>query len=337
VTTVALYAIFLGTNDDPQTTFAPVSDNAESVQKLYIFVWWLAGGVFVAILSITLIFAIVFRERPDGEALQIHGNSRFEVVWTLIPVLIVVSIAIPTFGVIVDTTGDPPDDALEIVATGHQWWFEIEYPEAGIVTANELHVPAGKPVNIRLFSDDVIHSFWAPQLTGKVDMIPGHENNLWFTPNEDAARAEPYLGQCAEFCSTSHANMRFRIYVDTPEDFAAWQAKEIADRQEPTGEMAIAGEQVFLSNACIGCHTIRGTTATVGMVGPDLTHVGGRGTIAAGILDNNAVNLEAWLRNPPRQKPGVIMPGSSPTAPEPNLGLTDEEIDALVAYLSGLE
>ena len=330
VTTLALYFIFVGTNDDPQTTFAPQSDNAQRVQDVYNFIWWLAGGVFVAILSITLIFAIVFRERPDGEALQTHGNTRLEIVWTLVPVLIVVAIAVPTFDVILDTTGDPPPDALEIVATGHQWWFEFEYTEAGVVTANELHVPAGQAVNMVLRSDDVIHSFWAPQLTGKVDMVPGHENSLWFTPDEDAVRAEPYLGQCAEFCSTSHANMRFRIYVDTPEDYAAWLANEAAERAEPSEGAASAGEQIFTTNACIGCHTLRGTNAA-GTIGPDLTHIGGRGTIAAGILDNTPENLTAWLRNPPRQKPGVIMP------PAADLGLSSEEIASLVAYLSGLE
>jgi cytochrome c oxidase subunit 2 len=330
VTTVALYAIFVGTNDDPQTTFAPQSENTQRVQDVYLIVWWLAGAVFVGILSLTLIFAIVFRERPGGEAQQIHGNSRLEVVWTLIPVLIVVAMAVPTFDVIIKTTDDPPEGALEIVATGHQWWFEFEYTEAGVVTANELHVPAGQAVSVRLRSDDVIHSFWAPQLTGKVDMVPGHENNLWFTPDEDAVRDEPYLGQCAEFCSTSHANMRFRVYVDTPEDFAAWLAEQGADRVEPAQGAAATGEQIFTSNACIGCHTIRGTTAA-GQIGPDLTHVGGRGTIAAGILDNTPENLTAWLRNPPREKPGVIMPAAA------DLGLSDEEIANLVAYLSGLD
>lgn len=330
VTTVALYAIFVGTNDDPQTTFAPRSDNTQRVQDVYLIVWWLAGAVFVGILSLTLIFAIVFRERPGGEAQQIHGNSRLEVVWTLIPVLIVVAMAVPTFDVIIDTTDDAPDGALEIIATGHQWWFEFEYVEAGVITANELHVPAGQAVNVRLRSDDVIHSFWAPQLTGKVDMVPGHENSLWFTPDEDAVRDEPYLGQCAEFCSTSHANMRFRVYVDTPEDFAAWLEQQSADRVEPAEGAAAAGEQVFTSSACIGCHTIRGTVAA-GQIGPDLTHVGGRGTIAAGILDNTPENLTAWLRNPPREKPGVIMPAAA------DLGLTDEQIANLVAYLSGLD
>lgn len=330
VTTFALYAIFTGTSDDPQTTFAPQSDNTQKIQDLYVIVWWLAGGVFVVILSATLIFAIVFRERPGGEAKQIHGNTRLEIVWTLVPVLILVVMAIPTFRVIVETTGDPPDDAIEVIATGHQWWFEFEYTESGVVTANELHVPAGRAVSVLLRSDDVIHSFWVPQLAGKVDMVPGHENRLWFTPNNDAVRDEPYLGQCAEFCSTSHANMRFRVYVDTPEDFAAWLVKQAADRVEPSEGLATAGEQVFTTNACIGCHTIRGTIAA-GQIGPDLTHVGGRGTIAAGILDNTADNLTAWLRNPPLQKPGVIMPRAA------DLGLTDDEIKSVVAYLLGLD
>src|SRR5690606_18489268 len=154
-------------------------------------------------------------ERPGREARQIHGNTRLEVVWTILPVVVLAAIAAPTFNTIRDITGAAPDGALEVVATGHQWWFEFEYPEQGFITANEMHIPVGRAVDITLLSNDVIHSFWVPRLMGKVDMVPGHANRLWFTPEEPGV----YLGQCAEFCGLSHANMRFRVVVHSEEDF----------------------------------------------------------------------------------------------------------------------
>ena len=233
------------------------------------------------------------------------------------------------------------DDALEVTAVGRQWWFEFVYhglgPDGGdLVTANELHLPAGRAVFVNLRAEDVIHSFWVPQLAGKVDMVPGHENDLWFTPNVDAVREEAYLGQCAEFCGTSHANMRFRVFVDSPADFEAWVANENADGAEPTSDLARQGQEIFLRSACIGCHTVKGTTAP-GVIGPSLTHVGNRSTIAAGILDNDVDSLVAWISNPDREKPGVDPEDDGRFMPAFENLLSREEIRAIAAYLRELQ
>src|SRR5690606_25621858 len=197
-------------------------------------------------------------------------------------------------------TGDAPDDALQVIATGHQWWFEFEYPEYDLVTANELYLPVDRPVEVVLRSTDVIHSFWVPQLAGKVDMVPGHENRLFFTPFE--AQEEAYFAQCAEFCGLSHANMRFRVFVREQADFDQWVAAQQADAVQPEEGLAAEGAQIFQSSACVGCHTIRGTAAQA-QVGPDLTHVGSRTTLASAMMENTPENMARWLLDPPAVKP----------------------------------
>ena len=328
---IALLAVALAACSDPQTTLEPKSDYADSVHAVYVIIFWLAAIVFVAVLGAILLISIVFRERPGREAKQFHGNTRLEVLWTLIPVVIVVIISVPTFKAIADTTKPAPAEALEITVVAHQWWFEFQYTESGIVTANEIHIPVDQPVSFTLLSDDVIHSFWVPQLAGKVDIVPGHANELWFTPNE--VRAKPYLGQCAEFCGTAHANMRFRVYVDEQAAFDAWVANELSDAREPVDDALVAGQQLFMSNTCIGCHTIKGTIAA-GTVGPNLSHVGGRATIAAGILDNTTPDdMVRWIMNPDEEKPGVgavQMPAFEET-------LSHEDIRSIVAYLQSLK
>ena len=310
----------------PMTTFVPKSDNAALVDGVYKFIFILAGAVFVAIMAITLILSLLYRERPGQTAQQFHGNSRLEVLWTLIPVLLVVVITVPTFTVMAATSKPAPKDALQVIAIGHQWWWEFQYPELGITTANELHLPVNRPVAVSLESVDVIHAFWVPQLSGKVDNVPGHKNHLWFTPNE--ARAEPYLGQCAEFCGLSHANMRFRVFVSDQAKFDAWAKATAADRVAPTADLAKAGEQQFVTSGCVGCHMVKGQQGAAGKIGPDLTHFASRTTLASGTLDHSPENVRKWLANPPGVKPGSLMP---------NLALSQEALDKLVAYLEGLK
>ncbi len=323
-------AIFVAACSDGMTTTDPQSDFTETVHGVYVIVTILAAIVFVGVLALVLIFAIAFRERPGREARQFHGSTRLEIVWTIIPVAIVAIIAVPTFFAIADTTDPPPDNAIMIEVTGHQWWFEFNYAGEDLITANEIHIPTGQPVAFQLESDDVIHSFWVPQLVGKVDLVPGHTNDVWFTANDDAARSEAYLGQCAEFCGLSHANMRFRVFVDTPDDYRAWIAAQKADRTAPSTDALIGGEELFLAGACIGCHTVNGTAAA-GRIGPDLSHFGGRETLAAGMMENSRENLIAWISNPESEKPGVVL------MPAFENQMTPEQIESVADYLLSLQ
>jgi cytochrome c oxidase subunit 2 len=351
---ILVLGLALAACSDPQSTINPKSDHAETINDLYVIVFWMAAVVFVAVLGATLVLSLWFRERPGRVARQFHGSRRLEVVWTLLPVVILVAIFVPTVKAISDLEpGDEdelPANTMRVEAIAHQWWFEFRYPDLGIVTANELHVLVDTPVLITLLSDDVIHSFGLPQLVGKVDMVPGREHKVLFTPNE--ARAGAYLGQCTEFCGTSHANMRFRVFVDTQSDFNAWAANEAADAVAVESLSALAQEGATLFNnpalaagamPCVGCHTVKGSLA-VGMIGPNLTHVGGRSSLFAGIRDGfagtenpDAVQreLERWISNPDDIKPGVTTRRNG--MPAWGELLTGEQIHAIATYLRELQ
>jgi cytochrome c oxidase subunit 2 len=317
--------------DAPQSTAVIAGSDNRALWGPYNLIMWMAGIVFVAIMALTLAFSIMFRERPGRVARQFHGNNRLEVIWTLIPVAIVVVMAVPTITTIQAQAKAPEADAIKVVATGHQWWFEFSYPDAGVTTANELHIPEGKTIAFEIRSTDVIHSFWVPQLAGKIDMVPGHVNHIHFSA--DTARPEPYLGQCAELCGLSHANMRFRVFVDTPSDYEAWLQNAKAAAAKPASPLATQGQEIFMRSACIGCHTVNGTAAA-GKIGPDLSHVGARTTIASGTLQNNDENLVKWIHNSADIKPGSKMP---PMAKAAGGALSDDEIQAVAAYLLGLK
>jgi cytochrome c oxidase subunit 2 len=217
---------------------------------------------------------------------------------------------------------------LRIDVVGHQWWWEVKYPDLGdphntVETANEIHVPVGRPVFIKMTSDDVIHSFWAPNLDGKKDLIPGHETRTWFR----ADSAGVYRGQCAEFCGHQHAKMAFFIVAEPRIQFEHWLESQRSSASTPTDSLAQAGERVFLSGTCAMCHTVSGTGAG-SKVGPDLTHLASRRTIAAGTLPNNTGNLAGWILDPQQLKPGVKMP--------PNQ-LDPGSLQALLAYLGTLK
>jgi cytochrome c oxidase subunit 2 len=313
---------------EPMTTIAPKSDFGWVIQYIYALVFWLSVVVFVVVEG-ALVYSIVrYRRRPgQGVPEQLHGNTRLEIAWTIAPALVLVLIAVPTVPAIFATQSQPPDfqNALKVKAIGHQWWFEFQYPELGITTANELHVQKGQVVYFDLESVDVIHSFWFPQQGGKRDMIPGRTNHMWFTPDT----AGRFLGQCVEFCGASHANMRMILYVHEPADFTAWTRTQKEPATPPAaGSAAAAGSQLFIQKGCAGCHTVEGVPAAVGKQGPNLSHYGNRSTVAAGMVENNAENLGRWLRDPPGFKPGALMP---------NLGLNDDEIAALTAYLHSLK
>ena len=304
------------------TTVVPKSDLGRAIHDLFMNIsgWSLLIFVVVEALLIAVVFA--FRDRPGrGEPKPVHGHLGLEIAWTLIPVIIVTSIAIPTIATIFKTQATPPAGALRVEVTGHQWWWEIRYPELGIATANEIHLPAGRPVSLILKSADVIHSFWIPPLGGKRDLIPGKVNSLTFTVDAPGE----YPGQCAEFCGVSHANMRLLVVAQSAGDFESWARQLKTPPPPPVGEAA-KGLQAFLAGGCLACHTIQGIAP--GVLGPDLTHVASRKTLAAGILKNSPEDLATWLRDPPRIKPGARMP---------KLPLTDDQISALVLYLGTLK
>jgi cytochrome c oxidase subunit 2 len=219
------------------------------------------------------------------------------------------------------------DDALTIEITGQQWWWEVEYvdddPRRRLTTANEIHIPAGEPVLLSLRSLDVIHAFWVPRLHGKRDLIPGYTRSLWIQADLPGV----YRGECAEFCGHQHAHMALTVVAEPREQFVQWYEAQLAASAPPADARAAEGLQVFLGKSCPLCHSIRGTDAS-GRVGPELTHVASRSQIAAATLPNDAAALRAWIADPHLFKPGVRMPRNP---------LTNEELDALVAYLRGLE
>lgn len=312
----------------PQSVNEPVGDNARKIWDLFVPIFWMSVIIFVIVQGILIVAVIKFRRKP-GQPLPhaIHGNTKLEIAWTLAPALILAAIAVPTITTIADLARSPGDEALIVRVVGHQWWWEFQYPDenGNVITADEIHVPVGRPVHLQLESVDVIHSFWGPRLFGKQDVVPGHVNTINFTADQPGE----YDGQCAEFCGEQHAWMRFRIIAQPAEEFQAWldqQAQPAAEPQPGTAEAA--GRDVFFSAGCVGCHTIRGTDAK-GTIGPDLTHVGSRGIIAGGILTNTPENLAMWVHNAPSVKPGTSMPAFT--------SLSDDQVNALVAYLESLK
>ena len=333
----ALAVLLAACGDDhlrkyPQTTFRPTTEFARVTDGLF----WLALvlGVVVGVLVLGALCWILwrFRYQPGaGEPKQIHGNTRLEVAWTLIPAIILAVIAIPTVKAIFDTQPDPntlPRDTVTIEVIGKQWWWEFRYPQPGgdtVVTANEIHVPVGRTVHLLLKSDNVLHSFWVPQMGGKRDLIPNRINHLVFKPEE----AGVYFGQCAEFCGASHSLMRMRLIAHSGNGYEQWLANEARPAVEPAANDSAVqlGKQLVTTGACAGCHYIEGTAMNA-HVGPALTHFGRRRTLAGGIVENDAENLRRWLADPPAVKPGSKMP---------NLNLTDQQITDISAYLQSLQ
>lgn len=306
----------------PRSTLAPDSDFARAIIGIYQLVAWAAAIIWVVVFALLAWVLIRYRDRRGTELPpQTRGHTLLEIGWTIAPALVLLIIAIPTIEVIFRTQQAAPRDALHVVVRGWQWWWEFRYPDLGVVTANELYLPVGRPVWLSLEGPDVIHSFWVPALGGKRDVIPGRHNQIVLTP----LRPGEYPGQCAEFCGASHANMGLLVFAVPPDQFQRWVAAQRAPAIEPTGDAA-AGKDIFTRSACVGCHTIRGVSA--GMLGPDLTHFGSRTALAAGVLASTVDNVTAWLRDPPAIKPGTKMP---------NLGLAEADARALATYLLSLK
>jgi cytochrome c oxidase subunit 2 len=309
--------------------FKPMSTPADEIHRLSLFVLVIAGLIFAVVFSLLVYAVAKFRERAgrdDREPPQVYGSNQMELAWTVIPVLIVLVLFFATARVIHSVQGAvPPPGAVEVIAIGHQFWWEFRYPALGIVTANELHVPVSDlahptPTFVKLLSADTDHSFWIPQLAGKTDLIPNRVNSMWIEPHETGM----YVGQCAQYCGTQHAKMLLRVYVDSPEQFNKWVASEKAT-SSPSATVE-AGRAIFEKTACINCHTISGTVAN-GRFGPDLTHLMSRETIAAGGALNSHEELKRWIHNPASIKPGALMPA---------MNLNDQDLEAVTAYLESL-
>lgn len=327
--------------NDQQSILNPAGEHADGVYVLWLWLLGLGTAVWIAVVAI-LVVAVMRRRRgsedqtaegSDGRAAATRGRpvAAVAVAGAAVPALIITGVA--AYAVIVqrdiDVSGDDARPLVEVV--GHQYWWEVVYPEEGVVSANEIHLPVGERVRVDVASDDVIHSFWVPELAGKIDMIPGTSNSLWLEAREPGV----YWGQCAEYCGAQHARMRFVVVAHEPAEFDAWlahnaQAPAAADPgQDGDDESLVArGRDVFMSSSCVYCHAIDGTPA-VGREGPDLTHFASRHTLAAGTRPNDAENLSAWILDPQSIKPGALMPGTDIDDPE--------ELAALIAYLESLE
>ena len=311
------------------SVFAPVSTPAFAIRELAFLVLAIVTVIFLVVAGLTVYAIIRYRRRPgdDGrEPPQVYGSTQIELAWTVVPFLIVIVLFLTTarYIFVLERHAAPPD-ALEVTVVGNQWWWEIRYPGLGIVTANELHVPVSDaarptPTFITLESADVIHSFWVPQLAGKMDVIPGQRNRTWVEPRTPGT----YVGQCAEFCGVQHAGMLLTVTVHPKEDFARWVAAQQAVAADVP--RVRAGRDVFMSVACISCHTVRGTPGN-GLFGPDLTHLMSRATLGAGVAPNTPENLRAWVNDPASLKPGARMPA---------MKLSNDQLDKIVAYLATL-
>jgi cytochrome c oxidase subunit 2 len=406
----------------PNTTFTPHSEYGRAIDMIWDRLLLLGTIVFVLVEAGILYIVFRYRKREgDERPPQTHGNVVVEIIWTLIPVFILLFIAVPTVRTIFQTQAKAVAGALQIEVIGHQWWWEFRYPEYGIITANEIYLPTGRTVNFKLTSNDVIHSFWTPQLGGKRDAVTNRTNYIWYTPDSTLQPAE-WNGFCTEYCGTSHAKMRFRVFTVKPDQFQSWVENQkrpaaigavapapATGNQSPAGgpqpatrpqalpaapsmgaqiaanaanapsTQAVAyqfpenqpefdyakphtpipagmtftrgltgnahrGQQVFSTNACVGCHAIAGNPAAVGNIGPNLTHFGSRATIGAGSYPNTPAYLALWIKNARVMKPGILRPTLGKDQTDPILkqkdttgGLDDQQIADIVAYLWALK
>jgi cytochrome c oxidase subunit II len=417
----------------PNSIFHSHTEFNREVGTLFTILIYLGTAVFIFVEVLLLYVLFRYRRRSESDRPEhVHGNTTLEILWTAIPALILAFIAVPTVRTIFKTQAKAKADALQVEVIGHQWWWEFRYPQYKVTTAGELYLPVGRTVNFSLKTQDVLHSFWIPQLGGKRDLITNHENFLWFTP--DSIGVTALNGMCVEYCGASHANMRFKTFTVTPAEFEQWAAHQAtpaaygaiapaapagaapATGAAPAAAPAVAATDTtkrgatapaapaapaqvavdtgaatatvqqagyvaypreklpawtipktptpagltfntaLVGNAdrglkllstgqggCVGCHMIAGNPVMMGVIGPNLTHLGSRTTIAAGLYPNDAKHLALWIKNARMMKPGVIMPTLGKGQFDPvtkavvPMGLTDEQIADIVAYLQALK
>lgn len=303
---------------DPQgSRSAPIAD-----------LWWflLIAATAVCVLVVVLLITAIVVGRRRNRVYDVVPRGLIGMIVGLgvvLPGVVILVLSVWSFTVDRQVLASEGDE-LVIEVTGHRFWWEVRYPESGAVTANEIVIPTGRAVRLQLVSEDVIHSFWVPELAGKADLIPGRTNQLYIEADEPGE----YRGQCAEFCGIQHANMRVFVEAVQPDAFDAWLEDQAAPAETPADDEAfVLGQQVFGTAGCASCHTVRGQGAT-GDVGPDLTNVASRQTLAAGTLENTPGNMAAWILRPQSVKPGAQMPA---------IRLAQDELDALLHFLQELE
>jgi cytochrome c oxidase subunit 2 len=301
----------------------PKGPVAQEQLDLMLLSMYIMSGVFVIVAIIFVYVLVRFRKRPgqDGIPEQVVGNHKLEILWTVIPIILLIILAVPT----VTSTFKlaeiyPKGEAVQVKVVAHQFWWEFQYPELGIVTAQELYIPVGKKVQLLLESDDVRHAFWVPSLAGKTDNNPGMTNTMWFEADQQGT----YSGKCTEICGTAHSVMNFKVVAVAPDEYDNWVASMKAATGEPTNDLASQGQAVFQAN-CITCHAIGGQG---GAIGPDLTGFASR-KFVGGVADNTPENLAQWIADPQTVKPGNLMPAFGQ--------LKEEEMTALIEYLSNLK
>lgn len=306
--------------------FASSSMQADEINRLFLYFTILAV-IILSIVGFMVIGGVVrYRasKQEEGEPKQITGNKRIELVWTLIPFVIVVALFFLSLHAMEKINGPNVNSRKpDVVMIAHQWWWDFRYPNSGVRTANELHVPVNKKILMRVESADVIHSWWVPALGRKIDCIPGQTNYVWIDVNE----AGVYDGACSEYCGNQHAWMRIKVIAESQEKYDAWIENQKRLSVQPTDSVAVLGAKIFQKKTCGSCHAISGTPARA-HIAPDLSHFASRNTILSGMMDNNNKNLKNWLTDPQKVKEGSNMP---------NFLMSQKEIDALTHYLETLK
>ena len=315
--------------------FEPLSRPAEMIHNSSLLVLAITAGIFVVVTALLVYVVWKFRRKgPDDdlrEPPQIYGSTHIELAWTVVPIIITFVLILVTSRTIGEIQNRKlPENAVQIRLVGHQWWWEVQYPKDGIVTANEIHVPVSRrngpgerPTELTLESADVIHSFWVPQLAGKTDLIPNRRNHAWIEPFATGT----FFGSCAAFCGTQHANMLLRVIVHEPEDYDRWLKEMKRPPATTQTGLAAQGREAFFTHSCVNCHKVDGTVAA-GIFGPNLTKLMTRQTIGAGVAPLTPDTLRAWVRDPQSIKTGCLMP---------DMQLPDSEVDSITAFLLTLK
>lgn len=310
--------------DSPGSIFSPASPEAQAISNLFVITLWICAVIFVVVAGLIGYSLAKYRWKEGvTDPVQIAGNKKVELIWTAIPVGIVILLFALTLRAMGHADPAPPPGEPDLVIVGHQWWWEIRSPKLGYITANEIHIPVGKPMSIRLDTTDVLHEFWVPRLGRKMTTVPLANNHLWLRADQPGV----YEGDCTEYCGTQHAWMRFQVIAESQDKYDAWVRQQQQPANEDVTGAAARGRHDFLTLTCVNCHTISGVGGTSN-AGPDLTHVASRAYLASRLLPYTRENLRKWLANPQAVKPGTLMP---------NFKLNDQQLDELVAYLNSLQ